>query len=186
MRTLALILLALAFPASAHAATDQQMLQRFTPIAQQAFPNVCAPTVTFHTKAEMIAQEKGALGLTWRAECRVWMVTGLDPQLFCTVLTHEYGHLAGLEHVAQSGQLMSGDGAVNYEPCNVAARLTLPELKLEAKRSLADTLDGSTAFPCRPWRALSTYRYRTICRVHSERYEIIVNVRTQEFSWAYT
>jgi len=42
----------------------------------------------------------------------------MDARTFCTVLVHEFGHLAGRDHTATPGDVMNGAGDLDHAPCD--------------------------------------------------------------------
>ena len=42
----------------------------------------------------------------------------MDERTFCTVLVHEFGHLAGRGHTTTPGDVMNGDGDLDHPPCD--------------------------------------------------------------------
>lgn len=114
---------------SGHAATDEARLGWFLPVARAAWP---ASPCTGHETVSVRADERLAgaaplfgtsqlLGLAEPSTCRAWLAAALSPVEFCTVLVHELGHLAGLEHNDTPGDVMNVDaGFISYRPCEVA------------------------------------------------------------------
>src|SRR4051812_9004641 len=89
-------------------ATDSARLAQFLPIARAAWPgSPCAGRETVHlaanaalrAQAPVIAGPGEALnGMAEAATCEVWLSSSMTARTFCTVLVHEFGHLAGREH----------------------------------------------------------------------------------------
>jgi hypothetical protein len=132
------LVLACALSATAQAWTppptdDSGRLARFLPIARAAWPDSpCAGRELVHlagdtalrAEAPFIAgAHEGLNGMAAPETCEVWLSSAMSAQTFCTVLVHEFGHLAGRLHTTEPGDLMNGEGDVDYEPCD---RLTVP------------------------------------------------------------
>jgi hypothetical protein len=129
---LTLVILCVAAP-SAHSWTeppddDGARLERFLPLARDAWPgSPCAGREVVHVGAdESLTAEAAALapgpgerleGMAAPASCEVWLAAGLSAQRFCTVLTHELGHLAGRAHTTVAHDVMNGAGYIAHEPC---------------------------------------------------------------------
>jgi hypothetical protein len=118
--------------ATATAATDEERLARYTPIAQAAWADTwCGPgtdhpvTVRLHTDTPGFGNLAYAMvARDGQYVCEVRIKDGfemtqspLSDVEFCRVLVHEYGHLAGVEHT--TGGLMDHFAAKDtaYAPC---------------------------------------------------------------------
>jgi hypothetical protein len=111
-------------------ATDSARLQRFLPIARAAWPgSPCAGREQVHlsgdgalrAQAPALAGPGEALnGMAGPATCEVWLASTMSARTFCTVLVHELGHLAGRGHTTIPGDVMNGDGDIDYAPCDRA------------------------------------------------------------------
>jgi hypothetical protein len=136
--------------AAAGHASDEARLGWFMPIAHDAWPNnPCNGRTVVHLHADVYLGSEAAtfgvrplqlLGLSKPATCEIWLRTGLDALTFCAALTHEDGHLAQgptgrpavdrygathgpldrLGHTSVSGDIMSGDGNIEWKPCDDA------------------------------------------------------------------
>jgi hypothetical protein len=109
-------------------ADDGARLARFLPIARAAWPaSPCAGREVVHLGAagplaaeapRVTGSERAMLdGMAGPATCEVWMSGNLSALTFCTVLVHEFGHLAGHGHSPAPGDVMNGEGDVSYRPC---------------------------------------------------------------------
>ncbi len=155
MRRIAPLLLTLtvlcAVVPTAHAAApvppdDAGRLALFLPIARAAWPaSPCAGREVVHlasdavldAQAPEVAGPGGTLdGLAEPETCDVWMAGGLTARTFCTVLVHELGHLAGLEHTTVPGDVMNGAGDIDYAPCDGATAPSEDELLERDVRSV--------------------------------------------------
>jgi hypothetical protein len=116
-------------PASAQApAGDAARLAQFLPIARAAWPgSPCAGREQVHRSgdtalraaAPAIAGPGEALnGMAEPQSCQVWLSSAMEARTFCTVLVHEFGHLAGREHTARPGDVMNGAGDLDHAPCD--------------------------------------------------------------------
>ena len=142
-----------ASPALAQApTTDAARLQQFLPIARAAWPgSPCAGREQVHlaSDAALRAQAPAIAGpgesLNGMAEpdaCEVWMASGMSARTFCTVLVHEFGHLAGRGHSDAAGDVMNGDGDIDYAPCD---RATEPPATEEVEDELRSVLPAPRA-----------------------------------------
>jgi hypothetical protein len=154
---LTLALLCVLAPA-AHAwteppADDGARLAMFLPVARAAWPgSPCAgrETVFLHADAELRAEAPiltgnphDALdGMASPSTCEAWLSSGLPAAKFCTVLVHELGHLAGRGHTDTPGDVMNGDGDVDYAPCD---RLVTPPPGEEALAQIRAVLPAPRA-----------------------------------------
>jgi hypothetical protein len=136
-------------------ATDAARLQQFMPIARAAWPaSPCAGREQVHLASDVAlrAQAPAIVGpgesLNGMAEpdtCEVWMASEMSARTFCTVLVHELGHLAGRGHTDAPGDVMNGDGDIDYAPCD---RATEPS----ATEQVADELRSVLPAPRAAWR----------------------------------
>jgi hypothetical protein len=117
-------LAALAAPAKAD---DGSRLGWFEPIARAAWPgSPCSDKEVVHLHADQfLAEGSAALGFTIVGysdpqTCQVWIASHLTPETFCTVLTHEFGHLDGQQHTTIPGNVMNGNGEYFWQPCHDA------------------------------------------------------------------
>jgi hypothetical protein len=119
--------------ATAHAsaqapAGDAARLAQFLPIARAAWPgSPCAGReqvrlsgdTALRAVAPAIAGPGEALdGMAEPMTCQVWLSSAMDARTFCTVLVHEFGHLAGRDHTATPGDVMNGAGDLDHAPCD--------------------------------------------------------------------
>jgi hypothetical protein len=113
-------------------ADDPGRLARFLPLARAAWPgSPCTGRETVHLGANVVLAEyapvvagpdKDLVGMAAPATCEAWLASGLTAFDFCVTLVHELGHLAGRGHTHVVGDVMNGDGAPDYEPCDEAVR----------------------------------------------------------------
>jgi hypothetical protein len=68
--------------------------------------------------------------------CEVWLSSAMTARTFCTVLVHELGHLAGREHTAALGDVMNGEGDIDYGPCDQATEAPATEQVEDELRSV--------------------------------------------------
>jgi hypothetical protein len=68
--------------------------------------------------------------------CEVWLASELSARTFCTVLVHEFGHLAGREHTTTPGDVMNGEGDIDWTPCDRATDPPADEMVEEELRSV--------------------------------------------------
>jgi hypothetical protein len=197
------IALALTATANAQGPTEEAKLAASLPIAEAAFVQTdCAGHANIILRADdqlaslaaywqMTARGFAGYALPaswtyapdwpWRNEplCTVYLKSGMAPVEFCTVLTHEAGHLAGHQH-DDADALMNGRGELFYEPCvtgvaalTAIAAPTKPEAitpAAERPLTLAEELHGrvSRMLPraytwtvtCRPLRSTDQRRLR--------------------------
>jgi hypothetical protein len=157
---LLLTLIAVCGAAPAHVfaqtpATDAVSLAQFLPIARAAWPgSPCAGRENVHlagdvalrAEAPAIAGPGEALnGMAAPETCEVWLASAMSPRTFCTVLVHEFGHLAGLEHTTAPGDVMNGEGDIDWAPCD---RATAPA----PDAVLQDQLRSVLPAPRAAWR----------------------------------
>lgn len=116
---------------SAHA-DDGARLGWFEPIARAAWPgSPCAGREVVHLEADALlaaeapyygalAARYGLNGLAQPSTCEVWLHSGMPPIQFCVTLTHEFGHLSGRGHTTIPGDVMNGEGDIQWTPCDLA------------------------------------------------------------------
>ena len=132
---LLLTLIAVCAGPTAHAvaqvpAADPARLAQYLPIARAAWPgSPCAGREQVHlggdvalrAAAPAVAGPGEALnGMATPQTCEVWLSARMDARTFCAVLVHEFGHLAGREHVATLGDVMNGAGDIDWPACDRA------------------------------------------------------------------
>jgi hypothetical protein len=133
-------------------ATDSARLQQFLPIARAAWPgSPCAGREAVHLAgdAALRAQAPAIAGpgesLNGMAEpdtCEVWLSSTMTARTFCTVLVHEFGHLAGRGHTTTPGDVMNGEGDIDYAPCD---RATEPPAAAQVEDELRSVLPAPRA-----------------------------------------
>src|SRR4051812_5670739 len=133
-------------------ATDAARLQQFLPIARAAWPgSPCAGREIVHlagdaalrAQAPVIAGPGEALdGMAEPATCEVWLSSTMTARTFCTVLVHEFGHLAGREHTTTPGDVMNGAGDIDYAACD---RETEPSATAQVEDELRSVLPAPRA-----------------------------------------
>lgn len=112
-------------------AGDDARLALFLPIARAAWTgSPCAGREVVHAQADTILRAEAPLvtgeansmldGMAAPETCEVWMAGDLTALTFCSVLVHEFGHLAGQGHTDRPGDVMNGAGDVDWEPCERA------------------------------------------------------------------
>jgi hypothetical protein len=171
MRRIAPLVLALtaacaAVPAS-HAlaqspAADAARVQRFLPIARAAWPgSPCAGRESVHVAADAalraaapaIAGPGEALdGMAEADTCEVWLASDMTARTFCAVLVHELGHLAGRAHTAAAGDVMNGEGDVDWPACDRATEPPAIEQVEDELRSVLPAPRAEWAVTCGPRR----------------------------------
>lgn len=184
---LALVLLAtLAAPAGAHATITndpafQAAVQR---VAEGQFPNSpCAGRVVAEFNADIasyLPPGETALGIAWRDECRLAIATLSDPQQWCEVYAHEYGHLAGYGHedrrVADGAMRTRTRWDTPYRPCLRAAGRVVsgPAARRAVRREVRAEHPGARRLrvTCRATASVD----RRVCRARwsggTERYQV--------------
>jgi hypothetical protein len=132
-------------------AGDPARLDRFLPIARAAWPdspcagreNVhLAGDAVLHAEAPVIAGGEALNGMAQPETCEVWLSSTMDARTFCTVLVHEVGHLAGRGHTTVPGDVMNGEGDIDYEPCD---RASAPPPTEQAEDELRSVLPAPRA-----------------------------------------
>jgi hypothetical protein len=135
-------------------ADDDAQLGRFLPLARAAWPtSPCAGHEAVHLGADARLADEGSLltpphtfdGMAAPATCEAWLASGLSAVRFCIVLVHELGHLAGSPHTDVPGDVMNGDGDIDYAPCDEA--VTPP-----ARVATEDALRSALPPPRAAWR----------------------------------
>jgi len=105
------VVLVLAVPARANFGGGGQLAKR---IATERFPNHCGPY-----RIDYRPLPHGYLGYVPGGECRIFLSPRFRSFPFttrCTILTHEFGHLAGLGHSDNPRSVMYPQPAL-YQPC---------------------------------------------------------------------
>ena len=166
---LLLTLIAVCAATTAHAvaqapAADTARLAQFLPIARAAWPgSPCAGREQVHlggdialrAAAPSVAGSGEALnGMATVATCEVWLSAEMDARTFCTVLVHELGHLAGRDHVTTRGDVMNGEGDIDWPACD---RATDPPATERVEGELRSVLPAPRA----AWRVTCGERHGT-------------------------
>jgi hypothetical protein len=164
--TLFTVVVYLLVVSSTNAAITPRQFQESMNVAQQTFPNSpCQGKVQLHAgmasldaygyTLDLVLQQAGVHvgGLAVvDGSCQIFMVATLEgnPTLWCTVLVHEYGHLAGYPH-SNTG-VMQPQALKTYPPCQAAIPTVMPG---EARKAAATLLvqrypvaDGSMRIRC--------------------------------------
>jgi hypothetical protein len=135
---------------------DPGRLAAFLPLARAAWPaSPCAGRETVHlagdaalrAQAPALTSRTGDVlnGMAAPETCELWLATGMTARTFCTVLVHEFGHLAGREHSTAPGDLMNGEGDIEWPACD---RATTPP----ASAMVEDELRSVLPAPRAAWR----------------------------------
>jgi hypothetical protein len=143
-------------------ATDSARLAQFLPMARAAWPgSPCAGREAIHLAgdAALRAQAPAIAGpgetLNGMAEpdtCEIWLSSSMTARTFCTVLVHELGHLAGREHTATPGDVMNGEGDIDYAPCDKATEAPATEQVQDELRSVLPAPRAAWKVTCRAKR----------------------------------
>jgi hypothetical protein len=143
-------------------AADAGRLQRFLPIARAAWPgSPCAGRETVHLAGDValraaapaVAGPGEALnGMAEPDTCEVWLATGMSTRTFCAVLVHELGHLAGRAHTAAPGDVMNGEGDIDWPACDRATESPATEQVQEELRSVLPAPRAAWKVTCGPTR----------------------------------
>jgi hypothetical protein len=137
-------------------ADDDVRLALFLPIARAAWPgSPCAGREAVHIQADTLLRAEAPLvtgdgnsmldGMAAPETCEIWMAGDLSALTFCSVLVHEFGHLAGREHTDTPGDVMNGEGDVDWEPCE---RAVTPPASVRMMQELRSVLPA----PRSSWR----------------------------------
>jgi hypothetical protein len=134
------------------AAADHARLQQFLPIARAAWPgSPCAGRETVHLAGDLVLRARapavagpgGELnGMAQPASCEVWLRSGMAARTFCAVLVHELGHLAGRGHTTTAGDIMNGEGDIDWPACD---RATDPSATEQVESELRSVLPAPRA-----------------------------------------
>jgi hypothetical protein len=149
---------------SAHAWTeppddDAARLAMFLPIARAAWPaSPCAGRETVHLQSDTLLRAEAPLvtgdansmldGMAAPERCEVWMAGDLTALTFCSVLVHEFGHLAGREHADTPGDVMNGEGDVDWDPCERAVTPPATVRMMQELRSVLPAPRGGWQISC--------------------------------------
>jgi Matrixin len=135
-------------PLSEPFSIDQE-IAHFVPVARSLWPG--SPCAGRESIAVVDASD-GWVGHAYRDACRVEVLrTVRRGQWLCKVLVHEFGHLAGYDHVNDRGSIMYRSSALATDPvaqsaCDAAAaQQTLPAEVLAARAVLGGARAGSSA-----------------------------------------
>jgi hypothetical protein len=164
--SLSLILVFGVLASSAHAwaeppSDDGARLTQFLALARAAWPgSPCAGQEAVHLHAdEALASQAPALtgnhsdaldGMAAPSTCEVWVSSGLTAGKFCTVLVHEFGHLAGYLHTDIPGDVMNGEGDIDYQPCDEAVTPPASVAMVAELRSVLPSPRASWRISCGP------------------------------------
>jgi hypothetical protein len=96
--------------------------------------------------AQSVPADRTVTGMAAPDTCEVWIRGGLSAVDFCVTLVHELGHLAGRDHTAVAGDVMNGEGLMEYAPCRAAVPPP-PTSAAAAARSVRAVLPA----PARAW-----------------------------------
>jgi hypothetical protein len=157
---LTLIAVSVAAP-TAHAWTappddDPGRLAAFLPLARAAWPgSPCAGREVVHLAGDA-ALRAHSLELTGHTgdvlngmaapeTCEIWLTSDMTARTFCTVLVHEFGHLAGREHTSVAGDIMNGEGDLDWPACD---RATVPPVSALVEDEVRSVLPA----PAAAWR----------------------------------
>jgi hypothetical protein len=161
----------------AHAAAqapsaDADRLARFLPIARAAWPgSPCAGRELVHLAGDAALRAQAPAiagpgedldGMAAPQSCEVWLASGMTARTFCTVLVHELGHLAGNLHSAAPGDVMNGEGDIDWGPCD---RLTEPSSVEEVEDAVRSVLPAPRA----TWRVACGARHGALRRCAARR-----------------
>jgi Matrixin len=187
---LTLIVACAAVPAARAAAerpsTDAARLAQFLPIARAAWPGSrCAGREQVHLGADaaLRAQAPALAGpgesLNGIAEpdtCEVWLASAMSARTFCTVLVHEFGHLAGRGHTTTPGDVMNGAGDIDWPACDRATEPPAIEQVEDELRSVLPAPRAAWRVTCGPRRG--SHRRCVARRGHSVRHYDVTETRT--------
>jgi hypothetical protein len=142
--------------------SDTARLQQFLPIARAAWPgSPCAGRESVHLAGDLVlrAQAPAIAGpgetLNGMAEpdtCEVWLASGMTARTFCAVLVHELGHLAGRDHTTTPGDIMNGEGDIDWPACDRATQPSAAEQVEEELRSVLPAPRAAWRVTCGPKR----------------------------------
>jgi Matrixin len=142
--------------------SDAARLQQFLPIARAAWPgSPCAGRENVHlagdpalrAQAPAIAGPGESLnGMAEPDSCEVWLASGMTARTFCAVLVHELGHLAGREHTTTPGDVMNGEGDIDWPACDRATQPSATEQVEEELRSVLPAPRAAWRVTCGPKR----------------------------------
>src|SRR3954449_3921765 len=128
------------------AAVDAARLQRFLPIARAAWPgSPCAGRESLHVGGDLALRAQAPAiagpgeslnGMAEPGTCEVWLASGMTARTFCAVLVHELGHLDGREHTTTPGDIMNGEGDIDWPACDRATQPSATEQVEEELRSV--------------------------------------------------
>jgi hypothetical protein len=144
------------------AAADAARLQQFLPIARAAWPgSPCAGREQVHVggdrtlraAAPAVAGPGGELnGMAQPVSCEVWLRSGMTARAFCAVLVHELGHLAGRDHTTAAGDVMNGEGDIDWPACDRATAPPATEQVESELRSILPAPRAAWSVTCGPKR----------------------------------
>lgn len=142
---------------------DAGRLAAFLPIARAAWPaSPCAGRESVYLAGDAALRAQAASltghtgdvlnGMAAPETCEVWLASGMTAGTFCTVLVHEFGHLAGRQHTTAPGDLMNGEGDIEWPACD---RATTPPVNAMIEDEVRESLPAPRAawrITCAPRR----------------------------------
>jgi len=135
---------------------DPGRLAAFLPMAHAAWPgSPCAGREVVHLAGDAALRAQSAAltghtgdvlnGMAAPETCEIWLTSGMTARTFCTVLVHEFGHLAGREHTTVKGDIMNGEGDIDWAACE---RATVPPITVMLEEEVRSVLPA----PAAAWR----------------------------------
>jgi hypothetical protein len=142
--------------------SDTARLQQFLPIARAASAgSACAGRESVHLGGDLVLHAQAPAiagsgeplnGMAEPSTCEVWLASGMPARTFCAVLVHELGHLAGREHSAAPGDVMNGEGDIDWPACDRAPQPSAAEQVEEELRSVLPAPRAAWRVWCGPTR----------------------------------
>jgi hypothetical protein len=142
---------------------DAGRLAAFLPIARAAWPaSPCAGREVGHVAGDAALRAQAPAptghtgdvlnGMAAPATCEVWLAARMSARTFCTVLVHELGHLAGREHSAAAGDIMNGEGDIEWPACDRVATPPVGAIVEDELRSVLPAPRAAWRITCGPRR----------------------------------